>query len=105
MPFLIIFKDLFFISCFWTQFEAGSDLVYARFTRPAELIFTNPDTGSAEQNYLDLESFYLGVAYGAVMGGSPGPIENAVVTVDPVIFSEDTTTTTVIAGPLPPLKK
>ncbi len=80
-------------------------MVYARFTRPAELIFSHPDTEGAEQNNIDLESFYLGVAYGAVMGGSPGPIVNAVVTVDPVIFSEDTTTTTEIAGPLPPLKK
>ena len=50
---------------------ADGDYVYAQFSRPAYLEFTNPDTGSTEVNDLDNESFYLIMAAGQTMLGLP----------------------------------
>ena len=50
---------------------ADGDYVYAQFSRPAYLEFTNPDTSSTEVNDLDNESFYLIMAAGQTILGLP----------------------------------
>ncbi len=69
--------------------------MYARFTRPSALAFTNPDTGFTEANDLDAGCFYLTVASGEVNGDlEPQLYDEGFASSSPIDFAEGETGTT-----------
>ncbi len=69
--------------------------MYARFTRPSALTFTNPDTRDTEANDLDAGCFYLTVASGEVNGVlEPQLYDQGFASSSPIDFAEGETGTT-----------